>query len=255
MKFNIILFAFLVVACQPKIIDNSQSQNQETNAEDDGLSEWERNWRKNLQTDFGQMTFYKKANEELTLKGIKPKVVFLGNSITEGWVNVDSAFFASNNFVGRGIGGQTSPQLLVRFRQDVIDLKPEVVVIHIGTNDIAENTGPYKQEFTLSNIEGMVEMAQANNIKVVLASVVPTTVFAWREALGNCAQKILDLNEGVLALSKKYNTHYADYHSALKNSENGMDKVYAEDGVHPTKEGYEVMKEVIQSELKKLGQL
>jgi len=199
-----------------------------------------------LQTNFAQMDRYKSQNMELQqLKPSKNRVVFLGNSITEGWVQVDSTFFADNNFVGRGIGGQTSSQLLLRFRKDVIDLQPQAVVIHIGTNDVAENTGPFDPEFTMSNIQSMVELAKANNIKVILAAVVPTTIFRWRSELGDCSEKIMDLNNRIKGLAEKENIGFVDYHTAMKNEDNGMNEDLAADGVHPTEKGYEIMKGLV----------
>jgi lysophospholipase L1-like esterase len=187
--------------------------------------------------EFANTAKYSKQNEIIK----KPKVVFLGNSITEGWVNVMPDFFTKNNFVGRGISGQTSAQLLLRFRQDVIDLKPKIVIINIGTNDVAENTGPYSQKFTLANIESMIQLAQANKIKVIVASVLPAKEFVWRKSVPQVAEKIVDLNLGLQVLAKKYKVHYLDYHSVLKDGENGLSKEMAEDGVHPTLKCYEIM--------------
>lgn len=200
----------------------------------------------NLHNDYAQLERYKKANEMLKPPKAKEKrVVFLGNSITEGWVNVDSDFFEKNNFIGRGISGQTSPQLLLRFRQDVIDLKPKAVVLHIGTNDIAENTGPYNPEFTMSNIKSMVNLAKANDIKVILAAVLPATEFSWRKELGDRSEVIVDLNNRIKAYAKQEKIPFVDYHTALKNDKNGMDKDIAADGVHPTEKGYEIMKGLV----------
>jgi len=201
---------------------------------------------KQLETNFAQLERYKSKNMAIKpMKTAESRVVFLGNSITEGWVHVDSVFFADNNFVGRGIGGQTSPQLLLRFRQDVIDLQPKAVVIHIGTNDVAENTGPFDPKFTMSNIQSMVELAKAHNIKVILTAVVPTTIFEWRRELGDCSEKIIDLNNRIKGLAEKENIVYVDYHTALKNEKNGMNRDLAADGVHPTAKGYAVMKALV----------
>ncbi|MEM1357660.1 MAG: GDSL-type esterase/lipase family protein, partial [Bacteroidota bacterium] len=165
------------------------------------------------QKDFANTARYQVANAALTGSS-EGRVVLLGNSITDAWASRDSAFFARNNFVGRGISGQTSPQLLVRFRQDVVDLKPEIVVIHIGTNDIAENTGPYDQAFTLGNITSMIDIAEQNGIKVVLASVLPATQFNWRKELGDRSGMILKLNEALKQLAINRQIAYLDYHSA-----------------------------------------
>lgn len=193
--------------------------------------------------DFGGMNRYKAANAKLG-PAPKDRVVFLGNSITDAWAYLDSTFFTENNFVGRGISGQTSPQLLVRFRQDVIDLEPKTVIIHIGTNDIAENTGPYDQAFTLGNIESMVDLAEKNGIEAVIASVLPADKFVWRLELGDPSEKIVALNEKLQAMARDRGLKYIDYHAALKNKGSGMDVDLAEDGVHPTMKGYEIMAEL-----------
>jgi lysophospholipase L1-like esterase len=176
--------------------------------------------------------------------------VFLGNSITDAWAVKDVAFFADNNFVGRGISGQTSPQLLVRFRQDVINLKPKTVIIHIGTNDIAENTGPYDQAFTLGNIESMVDLAEKNGIGVIIASVLPATQFRWRPKLGDRSGEIVLLNEQLKAMAIDRGLKYIDYHAALKNDVNGMDVDLAKDGVHPTMKAYKIMAKLALEALK-----
>jgi len=193
----------------------------------------------NLKKDMGGINRYAKAN--LKDKGKNIKAVLIGDSITDAWYRVDSNFFLSNNYIGRGISAQTSSQLLIRFRQDVINLKPKKVLIHIGTNDIAENTGPYCQELTIGNITSMIEIAEQNGIEVVLASVLPATRFEWRLGLGDKSQEIIKLNVEIKALAQKRNLLYVDYHSALKNEENGMDPMFAEDGVHPTLKAYAIM--------------
>jgi len=206
-----------------------------------------------INKDYAELYKYKAANQKVPKPAPNEnRVVFLGNSITEAWANVDSAFFAKNNFIGRGISAQTSPQLLVRFRRDVLELTPKVVVIHIGTNDVAENTGPYDPDFTLGNIKSMVELAQANGIKVILASVLPATKFEWRRALGDRSGMIVDLNQQIEAYAKQQNIPYVDYHSAMKNEQNGMDVDIAEDGVHPTPAGYKIMENLVKSVIQKV---
>lgn len=188
---------------------------------------------------------YEKANAELPLpvKGEK-RVVFIGNSITQGWVGQHPDFFKSNNYVGRGISGQTSPQLLSRFRQDVINLKPTAVVINIGTNDIAENTGPYDPAFTLGNIMSMAELAQANGIKVILSSVLPVGEYPWRKEIKDVPDKIDALNAGIRAYAKKNKFTYIDYYAMMHDENRALISSYSKDGVHPTAEGYEVMEKV-----------
>ncbi len=205
----------------------------------------------NFKNDFANLKQFKYPNSKIASKKPNEKrVVFYGDSITEAWINQDSLFFKNNNYIGRGISGQTSSQLLLRFRQDVVDLKPNLVVIKIGTNDIAENTGPYNAAYTLGNIQSMVEIAKANGIKVILSSVLPATKFEWRLALGNRSAMILELNEKIKVYSQKTKIQYLDYHSALKNEQNGMNPDLAEDGVHPTLKAYKMMENLVQEKIK-----
>ncbi|NDV96702.1 capsular biosynthesis protein [Dysgonomonas sp. 521] len=191
---------------------------------------------------------YAEANAALPApaKGEK-RVVFIGNSITEGWVNVHPDFFKSNNYIGRGIGGQTSPQLLSRFRQDVIDLKPVAVVINIGTNDIAQNTGIYDADFTFGNIKSMAELADANGIKVILSSVTPAGEYPWRKEIKNVPEKIMALNANIEAYAKAKGFVYIDYFSLMCDESNAMKANFSYDGVHPTKEGYVIMETAAKS--------
>jgi lysophospholipase L1-like esterase len=195
------------------------------------------------QGDFANLSRYQADNAARAGEAIK--VVFLGNSITDGWYARDTAFFENNNFVGRGISGQTSEQLLLRFRPDVINLKPEIVVIHIGTNDVAENTRPYSEDYTVGNIASMIDIADQSDIQVVLASVLPATTFSWRKELGDRSAAIVQLNDRLKNLAKEKGVYYLDYHTALKNDQNGMDADLAPDGVHPTMKGYGIMKEMV----------
>lgn len=133
---------------------------------------------------------YAQQNAQLIADGTSTgKVVFMGNSITEGWANQHPDFFEKNGYIGRGIGGQTSYQFLLRFREDVISLSPSIVVINAGTNDVAENTGPYNEDYTFGNIASMVEMAQANGIKVILTSTLPSAKFGWNPKVTDAPQK------------------------------------------------------------------
>ncbi|MDW3647337.1 MAG: GDSL-type esterase/lipase family protein [Bacteroidia bacterium] len=201
---------------------------------------------KQMQNDYAQLARYKEANSAiLPRKNGEERVVFLGNSITEAWARDVPEFFEKHPFIGRGISGQTSTQLLLRFRQDVVELQPNLVVLHIGTNDVAENTGPYDPEFTMSNIISMVEIARANGIKVLLASVLPATKFEWKRALGDRSTMILDLNDRIKSYANKEEIPYVDYHSAMKNEQNGMDPDIAADGVHPSLKGYGIMKSLV----------
>lgn len=185
---------------------------------------------------------YAEANAALLApaKGEK-RVVFIGNSITDGWPNAHPDFFKSNNYVGRGISGQTSPQLLSRFRQDVINLKPVAVLINIGTNDVAQNTGPYNEEFTLGNIMSMAELADANGIKVILSSVTPAGEYPWRKEIKDVPQKIMSLNAKIKAYAKEKGFSYIDYFSVMCDENNALKSNLGTDGVHPNEEGYKIM--------------
>ena len=167
------------------------------------------------------------------------RVVFMGNSITEGWKNADSSFF-TNGYIDRGISGQTSPQMLVRFREDVINLNPAVVLILAGINDIAENTGPSKLENVFGNIESMVQLAQAANIKVVISSVLPANRLSWRPSIIP-TEKVIQLNQMLKDYADKNNIVYLDYYSAMVDNEKGLPATLSGDGVHPTLAGYKVM--------------
>lgn len=185
---------------------------------------------------------YAEANAALPApaKGEK-RVVFIGNSITDGWPNAHPDFFKSNNYVGRGISGQTSPQLLSRFRQDVLNLKPVAVLINIGTNDVAQNTGPYNEEFTLGNIISMAELADANGIKVILSSVTPAGEYPWRKEIKDVPQKIMSLNAKIKAYAKEKGFSYIDYFSVMCDENNALKSNLGSDGVHPNEEGYKIM--------------
>lgn len=184
----------------------------------------------------------------------KGAVVFMGNSITRNWVEYRPEFFKENNYIGRGIGGQTSAQMLVRFRRDVIDLKPATVVILAGTNDIAQNNGYISLENVLGNIMSMVELAKANNIQVVLCSVLPAAEFGWRKEL-KPANDILQLNQMIKYYADQNKIPYVDYHTALKDENNGLPKKYAGDGVHPNVDAYKIMEELVQKSLGKKTKL
>ncbi|MCU7693557.1 SGNH/GDSL hydrolase family protein [Haoranjiania flava] len=195
-------------------------------------------------TDWANFAKYAEAN-----KTVSPgTVVFLGNSITEGWANTHPQFFKQNNYTGRGIGGQTSSQMLVRFRADVINLKPKAVVILAGTNDIARNTGYIALENILGNIISMCEIAKANNVRAVLCSALPAYQFSWRKEL-QPAKDIITLNAMIKDYAQKNNITYVDYHSALKDERDGLPEKYAGDGVHPNSDAYLIMENLVQKAL------
>ena len=192
--------------------------------------------------DWAQFGRYEEANKEVTTT---PRVVFMGDSITDFWVDADPDFFTANNFLGRGISGQTTSHMLVRFRRDVIDHHPKYVVILAGTNDIAKNLGEISLENALGNIISMCELARANKIKPLICSVLPCDHFFWRPEVKGQEEEIVRFNDMLKDYAKSAKIPYVDYHSAMKNEKNGLPKEYAEDGCHPTKEGYEVMKRIV----------
>jgi lysophospholipase L1-like esterase len=194
-----------------------------------------------LRTDWAYLERYRADNAALGLpRPGEQRVVFMGNSITEGWAKYFAAMFPGKPYVGRGISGQTTPQMLVRFRQDVIALEPAVVVILGGTNDIAGNTGPSTLEMIEDNLASMTELARANGIAVVLSSVLPVYDYPWKPGL-EPAPKIVALNAWMKQYASTHGAVYLDYHSAMADARQGMKADFASDGVHPTEAGYRVM--------------
>ena len=173
----------------------------------------------------------------------------MGDSITEFWPFLE--FFATKPYLNRGISGQTSPQMLIRFRPDVIVLKPAVVVLLVGINDIAGNTGPSSLEMITNNIFSMAELAKANNIKVILCSVLPAYDFPWRGGLAP-AEKVVTLNKMIEKYANINNILYLDYYSAMVNEQKGLKAEYSGDGVHPNKMGYEVMTPLVEKAIVKV---
>ena len=194
-----------------------------------------------LRTDWAGLARYRGANDSLAAPGPgEQRVVFYGNSITQGWARYFPTQFAGKPYIGRGISGQTTPQMLVRFRQDVVALRPRVVVILAGTNDIAGNTGPSTQAMIQDNIMSMTEIAKANGIAVVLSSVLPAFEYRWRPGV-EPAPKIVALNAWMKDYAKRAGAVYLDYHSAMKDERDGLRADLGSDGVHPNEAGYRIM--------------
>ncbi len=201
--------------------------------------------------DWANLNRYSKANAEVAAPAKNEnRVVFMGNSITEGWVKYHGEFFQGKPYFGRGISGQTTAQMLIRFRPDVIDLKPEVVVILAGTNDIAANRGPQTLEQIAGNIISMAELAKSNGINVVLSSALPASSYSWRPAI-HPADKIIELNKMIKAYADDNNMVYLDYYSAMVDDNKGLKKEYGRDSVHPNVEGYKIMEEMVEKAIKK----
>ena len=221
----------------------ASAQQKETDAQ-----RWTREWEERLHNDFGYLARYRDDNAKLgaPVAG-QPRVVFMGDSITEGWVGKMPQFFVPGR-VGRGISGQTTSQMLLRFRQDVIDLHPAVVQIMAGTNDIAGNTGPTTNAQVQANIMSMVELAQAHGIRVILASIPPADHFEWKPGL-KPAPRIAAMNAWLKDYAKRVGATYADYWSALHVGD-ALNPAFGTDGVHPNEAGYAAMAPVANAAIK-----
>jgi len=212
------------------------------------LTPYQKSQLERMYNDWAFLAKFREADKELPPPAAgEVRVVFLGDSITEGWGMKATAtspgrgeFFPGKPYINRGISGQTTPQMLVRFRQDVIELKPKVVVLLAGTNDIAENTGKMTLGEIENNIESMSELARANGIRPVLCSVLPASDFHWHKGL-EPAPKIKALNAWIKEYAASSGFVFVDYYSPMANSEGGLKPELSPDGVHPNKAGYEIM--------------
>jgi len=179
------------------------------------------------------------------------RVVFMGNSIFEGWIRLRPEFFSGKPYFDRGISGQTTPQMLLRMYDDVIALQPDIMVLKAGINDIAENTAPFNPDHTLDNIKAMAQLARFNKIKVILCSVLPASDFRWRPGL-QPGDKVIALNEAIKKFATENKFYYLDLYSTVVDDNKGMRKEYASDGVHPTVEGYKVMEPLLEDAIRKV---
>jgi len=179
------------------------------------------------------------------------RVVFMGNSIFEGWIKLRPEFFSGKPYFDRGISGQTTPQMLLRMNDDVIALQPQIMVLKAGINDIAENNAPYNPAHTLDNIKAMAQLARFNKIKVILCSVLPASDFKWRPGLAP-GDKVIALNEAIKKFATENKFYYLDLYSVVVDDNKGMRKEYASDGVHPTAEGYKVMEPLLEEAIRKV---
>lgn len=199
--------------------------------------------------DWANLNRFREDNAKLeNARTCDDRVVFMGNSITQGWIDRVPGFFAGRPYINRGIGGQTTPQMLLRFRQDVIHLWPKVVVILAGVNDIAGNTGPSTLEMIEDNLQSMTELAQAHGIQVVLCSVLPAYDFPWRPGL-EPAPKVVELNKRIQKYAGQKGAVYCDFFSAMVDERDGLPKELSEDGVHPNEEGYAIMAPVVENSI------
>ena len=213
------------------------------------IAEWQKAHEEQLKNDWPWLGRFKEADLKLGAPAAgENRVVFMGDSITQGW-NLEESF-PGKPYVNRGISGQTSPQMLLRFRQDVIDLEPKVVVILAGTNDIAGNTGPMTLKESEDNLSSMADLATANHIKVVLCSVTPAFDFHWSPGK-EPAEKIVALNAWIKSYAAEKGYVYVDYHSAMKDERDGLPARLSKDGVHPLPAGYAVMAPLAEAGIEK----
>lgn len=194
---------------------------------------------------------YRAANDSLPLPSPgENRVIYIGDSITESWATYFPALFPGKPYIGRGISGQTTPQILLRFRQDVVALKPEVVVILAGTNDIAGNTGPASIEKIADNVASMADIARANGIRVVLSSVLPVYDYPWKRGLEPAA-RIVALNSLLRSYAEATDAVYLDYHTPMVDGRGGLRADLSNDGVHPNEAGYSVMATLVEAAIAK----
>jgi len=199
-----------------------------------------------LKLDWPNLNKFRDANTKLGLPAPGEKrIVFMGNSITIGWINIHPEFFSGKPYVDRGISGQTTPQMLIRMRPDCINLKPKVVVILAGTNDIAGNTGPSTLEMIEDNLASMADVAKANGIVPILCSVLPAFDYPWKPGM-KPYEKISALNVWIKEYAEKHGMLYVDFYSAMVDDRPGMKKEFSKDGVHPNLDGYKVMEPIVE---------
>lgn len=201
--------------------------------------------------DWPNLKRYQEENAALEIPNPNQhRVIFMGDSITEGWLRERPEFFANKPYVNRGVDGQTTPQMLLRFRQDVINLTPSVVVILAGINDIAGNTGPSTIEMIVDNIMSMAELSKAKNIKVIVCSVLPAYHFSWNKGL-EPAEKVVKLNAQLKTYAHQNNLIYVDYFTPMANKSNGLKEELGSDGIHPNISGYLIMEPLIKEAISK----
>jgi len=203
-----------------------------------------------MNQDWANLKKYSAENDQLKIEPSENVIVFMGNSITEGWVNASPEFFSDNNYIGRGISGQTTPQMLIRFTPDVLDLHPKAVTILAGTNDIAGNTGFSSVKMITDNIKAMAQLAVANDIKVILCSVLPVYEYPWRKSV-KPIEKISEINQWLEDYALENGHIYLDYYSEMADERKGLKKEFSEDGVHPNHQGYSVMEPLVKTAIQK----
>ncbi len=208
--------------------------------------------RQEQNLDWANLCYYWENNEQLNKNSeSESRIVFMGDSITEEWGRIYPEFFQSPSFINRGIGGQTTPQMLLRFKQDVINLNPQCVFLLAGTNDIAGNTGPSNIDMITNNIYSMAELSSSYDIKMIASSILPVYKYPWAEHILNVPDTIEAINQKIKEFTKVNNIPYIDYHSAMVDEKRGLKNEYTTDGVHLNKSGYQVMSEMVHRLIKK----
>jgi lysophospholipase L1-like esterase len=239
MKKEKFLSVLLIIIITTGISLFAQNKSAEPTAEQ--KEAWRKAQEEQFHNDWANLGRFRAENKKIGMPSPgEVRVVFMGNSITEGWSRLDSGFFKGRPFINRGISGQTTPQMLIRFKPDVVNLKAEVVVILAGINDIAGNTGPSTLEMIEDNLSSMAEIAQANGIRVIFSSVLPAYDFPWRRGM-EPAEKVVNLNYWIKNYAATHKCIYLDYFTPMSDDKHGLKKEYTEDGVHPNLAGYKVM--------------
>jgi lysophospholipase L1-like esterase len=249
MKRGKFLSTLLILVFVCSSVLNAQKNSTEPTSEQ--KEAWRKAQEEQLHNDWANFGRFREENKQINMPAAGEKrVVFMGNSITEGWIRIDPGFFSGKPYINRGISGQTTPQMLVRFKPDVINLKPSVVVILAGINDIAGNTGPSTLEMIEDNLSSMAEIAQANKIAVVLSSVLPAYDFPWHPGL-QPAEKVVQLNAWIKNYAMTHKCIYLDYFTPMSDEKHALKKSYTEDGVHPTLAGYKIMEPLVEEAIQK----
>ena len=199
-----------------------------------------------IHTDWPNLAKYREANENLKKSSSAgDRIVLVGDSITEGWSEFNSEFFQENNMINRGISGQTTPQMLIRFKQDAVHLNPKIIIINGGTNDIWGNTGPSTPDMIIDNLFSMAEIAGKNDINVALSTILPVYKYPERDDIIDPPKTISLINSVLLDYCTKNSLTFLDYYSPMADEKKGLRSDYGTDGVHPNKEGYNVMENVV----------
>ena len=197
------------------------------------------------QEDWCGFNRFRADNERIAKSGEYPEVVFMGNSITEYWALSPPNFFSEHHSGGRGIGGQTSAQMLARFTSDVVNLRPNAVVIMAGTNDVAHNAYWVEPDKVVDNIVSMCQLARANGIVPLISSIPPCAAFVWNPEIKDAAQTVIDINKRLREYADANGIVYVDYHSALTDDQGGFPEKFSADGCHPNPDTYFIMEELV----------